>query len=80
MKKFGIEREKAPFVFTPQFAKILGGQDGASFKKFESLSVIAFNIIRKNSPIFINLALLVNIVSLFDAVHSFIIDAFNWTS
>lgn len=68
MKKFGIEREKAPFVFTPQFAKILGGQDGASFKKFESLSVIAFNIIRKNSPIFINLALLVNIVSLFDAV------------
>ena len=61
LKKFGIEREKAPFVFTPQFAQILGVQDSPSFKKFESLSCVAFNIVRKNSSVFINLALLVYI-------------------
>ena len=26
-KKFGIKRETAPFVFTPQFAAVLGGSD-----------------------------------------------------
>jgi len=34
-KKLGYQREKAPFVFTPAFAHVLGGVGGKNFKKFE---------------------------------------------
>jgi len=54
-KKFGIEREKAPFVFTPQFANVLGGKNSPVYKKFEDICCQAYNLVRKNSILFINL-------------------------
>jgi len=54
-KKFGIEREKAPFVFTPQFAHVLGGKNSALYKKFEEICCQSYNLVRKNSILFINL-------------------------
>eukprot|EP01114_Cavostelium_apophysatum_P003947 TRINITY_DN1407_c1_g1_i1.p1 TRINITY_DN1407_c1_g1~~TRINITY_DN1407_c1_g1_i1.p1 ORF type:complete len:1234 (+),score=376.93 TRINITY_DN1407_c1_g1_i1:156-3857(+) len=53
--KFGFEREKAPFVFTPQFAHILGGRGSPMYQFFENTCCSAYNIVRKNSELFINL-------------------------
>jgi phosphatidylinositol kinase/protein kinase (PI-3 family) len=58
LKKFGIERETAPFVFTPQFAHVLGGEDSPQYKFFESLCILAFTTVRHNANVFINLILL----------------------
>ena len=51
-KKFGIKRERAPFVFTPDFAYVLGKynkkKDGhALYDYFCTLSAKAYNIIRE---------------------------------
>ena len=54
-KKFGIQRERAKFVFTPDFAFVLGGVESATFTKFVSLCCQAYNILRKNADKFINL-------------------------
>jgi phosphatidylinositol kinase/protein kinase (PI-3 family) len=32
-KKFGIKREKAPFVFTPDFAFVMGGKVSLSLQQ-----------------------------------------------
>eukprot|EP00163_Fabomonas_tropica_P026300 TRINITY_DN477_c0_g1_i2.p1 TRINITY_DN477_c0_g1~~TRINITY_DN477_c0_g1_i2.p1 ORF type:complete len:1361 (-),score=382.34 TRINITY_DN477_c0_g1_i2:229-4311(-) len=55
-KKFGIKREKAPFVFTPDFAYVMGGQKKAKpFKKFVDTCCLAYNILRRHADLFINL-------------------------
>jgi len=54
-KKFGFDREKAPFVFTPQYAEVLGGKGTAMYKLFEETCSAAYNIVRKNAILFINL-------------------------
>ena len=54
-KKFGIKRERAPFVFTPDFAFVMGGKDSSDFNKFVDLCCSAYNILRKNANLFINL-------------------------
>eukprot|EP01116_Phalansterium_solitarium_P018016 TRINITY_DN4609_c0_g1_i1.p1 TRINITY_DN4609_c0_g1~~TRINITY_DN4609_c0_g1_i1.p1 ORF type:complete len:1412 (-),score=535.42 TRINITY_DN4609_c0_g1_i1:565-4800(-) len=54
-KKFGMKRERAPFVFTPDFAYVLGGKDGDNFKEFVELCCKAYNILRKHANVFINL-------------------------
>lgn len=43
----GFKRETAPFVFTPQFLHVMGGEKGAGFQRFVSLSCLAYNIIRR---------------------------------
>jgi hypothetical protein len=53
--KFGIKRESAPFVFTPDFARVLGGKEGADFADFVEYGVKAFNILRHHSALFITL-------------------------
>jgi hypothetical protein len=53
--KFGIKRESAPFVFTPDFARVLGGKEGADFADFVEYGVKAFNILRQHSALFITL-------------------------
>jgi len=45
--KFGIKRERAAFVLTPQMAHVIGGRNYKStnsFKKFKNLCTAAFNI------------------------------------
>jgi hypothetical protein len=54
-KKFGVKRERAPFVFTPDFAYVMGGKDSPDFNRFVDLCGRAYNLLRKNANVFINL-------------------------
>lgn len=57
--KFGIRREKAPFVFTPQFARVLGGAvAGGRFRKFEEYCCRAFLVLRRHKDLIMTLLLL----------------------
>ena len=51
----GIKRERAPFIFTPDFAYVLGGKDSAAFARFVQLCCRSYNILRHHSHLFINL-------------------------
>ncbi len=53
--KFGIKRERAPFVLTPDFAYVMGGKGSAEFKDFVALCCKAYNVVRKHSNLFLNL-------------------------
>jgi len=53
--KFGYEREKAPFVFTKQYAQILGGKGAPAYQVFVDTACKAYNIVRHNAMLFINL-------------------------
>jgi len=54
-KKFGVKRERAPFVFTPDFAYVMGGKDHENFKLFVQYCAKSYNILRASAPLFINL-------------------------
>lgn len=54
-KKFGINRERDPFVFTPEMAFVLGGKDAANFKTFEDLCTKAYNLVRKHGNFLISI-------------------------
>ena len=57
-EKFGIKRERARFVLTPDFAYVMGGEEkekGEGFKHFEDVCVKAFLILREHAVLFINL-------------------------
>jgi hypothetical protein len=43
----GFKRETAPFVLTPQFLHVMGGDKGNNFKRFISLCCTAYNVIRR---------------------------------
>ena len=53
--KFGIKRERAPFVFTPDFAYVLGDKGSDDFGEFVRVCALAYNVIRSSSSEFINL-------------------------
>eukprot|EP01090_Pellita_catalonica_P020530 TRINITY_DN738_c0_g1_i2.p1 TRINITY_DN738_c0_g1~~TRINITY_DN738_c0_g1_i2.p1 ORF type:complete len:141 (-),score=24.55 TRINITY_DN738_c0_g1_i2:205-627(-) len=53
--KYGFKRERAPFIFNPQFAHILGGKDDNKFDQFTAVCGRAYNILRKHANMFINL-------------------------
>jgi phosphatidylinositol-4,5-bisphosphate 3-kinase len=53
--KFGIKRERAPFVLTPDFAYVMGGKGSPEFKEFVALCCKAYNVVRKHSNLFLNL-------------------------
>src|SRR3546814_172896 len=53
--KMGIKRERAPFVFTPAFAAVLGGEGSTLFKRFEQLACDAFNVLRKHQDLLLTL-------------------------
>jgi len=54
-KKFGFKRERAPFVFTPDFAFVMGGKDSKNFLFFIDICCRSYNILRKHASTFINL-------------------------
>jgi len=54
-KKLGFKRERAPFVFTPDFAYVMGGKDSPDFLAFAALCCDAYNILRGHASMFINL-------------------------
>ncbi|EFA74767.1 hypothetical protein PPL_11799 [Heterostelium album PN500] len=50
----GFQREKAPFVLTPDFVFVIG-KDSPNFDFFVETCCKAYNILRKNSHIFFNM-------------------------
>jgi len=54
-RKFGIKRERAPFVLTPDFVYVIhrGGAEG--FKHFVECCVTAYSILRKKANMLMNL-------------------------
>eukprot|EP00834_Sanchytrium_tribonematis_P004312 NODE_205_length_12934_cov_1.115933.p1 type:complete len:1785 gc:universal NODE_205_length_12934_cov_1.115933:7129-12483(+) len=54
-RKFGIKRERAPFVLTPDFVLIIGKKDSPNFQRFLDLCIRAYIIIRRQANMFINL-------------------------
>lgn len=60
-KKFGFNRERSAFVFTPEMAYVMGGskyKTSALFKTFKECCFKAFNILRKHAALLENLFLL----------------------
>ena len=53
--KYGFKRETAPFVFTPQFAAVLGGPGSILYNHFETLCCDAFIELRQRSELLITL-------------------------
>ncbi|KAF2077284.1 hypothetical protein CYY_001409 [Polysphondylium violaceum] len=51
----GFQREKAPFVLTPDFVYVIGGKDSPNFNFFVDICCKAYNILRKNAHVFINM-------------------------
>lgn len=39
-EKFGVKRERAPFVFTPDFAYVMGGKGSDMYKHFEKVILV----------------------------------------
>jgi len=55
-KKFGYKRERAPFVFTPSMATILGGSEkGVRYLRFKELCCQAFLTLRKHTNVLLTL-------------------------
>ena len=54
-KKYGIKRERAPFIFTPQYCHVLDGKNGKPFNRFVEICCKAFNILRHKKDMFITL-------------------------
>ncbi|XP_024539412.1 phosphatidylinositol 3-kinase 1 [Selaginella moellendorffii] len=53
--KFGIKRERARFVLTPDMAFVMGGTHDPRFRSFEILCAQAFNQIRAEATKYLNL-------------------------
>eukprot|EP01117_Protostelium_nocturnum_P008846 TRINITY_DN3170_c0_g2_i1.p1 TRINITY_DN3170_c0_g2~~TRINITY_DN3170_c0_g2_i1.p1 ORF type:complete len:1507 (-),score=561.16 TRINITY_DN3170_c0_g2_i1:79-4599(-) len=54
-KFLNISRDRAPFVFTPDMAYVMGGIGSENYNTFVNLCCKAYNVVRKNANIFINL-------------------------
>ncbi|GAM25539.1 hypothetical protein SAMD00019534_087140 [Acytostelium subglobosum LB1] len=54
-KKFGFKRERAPFVFTPDFCYVMGGKESPKFAQFVNYCCTAYNILRRHAKLFMNL-------------------------
>ena len=59
----GVKRDRAPFVFTPEFAHVMGGRSSLDFDRFCDLCGRAYNILRNYASVFINLFTMVFISS-----------------
>jgi phosphatidylinositol-4,5-bisphosphate 3-kinase len=53
--KFGYKRERAPFVFTPAFAAVMGGEGAPAYRRFEALACSAYNVLRRHGHLLITL-------------------------
>ena len=73
-KKFGFSRERAKFVFTPDFAYVLGGMGSPKFNEFVALCGRAYNILRKHAARFINLLAMMLSTGIPELTHASDID------
>ncbi|CAI7993963.1 Phosphatidylinositol 4,5-bisphosphate 3-kinase catalytic subunit gamma isoform [Geodia barretti] len=51
----GFKREWAPFVLTPDFVYVMGGEEGGMFETYKNLCCRAFLTLRRNADLIINL-------------------------
>ena len=51
-KKLGVKRERAPLIFTPQMAHVLGGLGSEMYTLFQNRAVQAFLILRRHASLF----------------------------
>ncbi|GAM28626.1 hypothetical protein SAMD00019534_118020 [Acytostelium subglobosum LB1] len=51
----GFQREKAPFVLTPDFVYVIGNKDSPNFDFFVQTCCKAYNILRRKANIFFNM-------------------------
>lgn len=51
----GVSRDRAPFVFTPEFAYVMGGTSSPVYAKFVQQACLAYNIVRRNASLFTSL-------------------------
>uniref|UniRef100_H2YQZ6 phosphatidylinositol 3-kinase n=1 Tax=Ciona savignyi TaxID=51511 RepID=H2YQZ6_CIOSA len=52
---YGIQRERVPFVLTPDFVHVMGTEESEMFQRFRETCVLAYLVIRRHAPLFINL-------------------------
>jgi len=50
-----FNRDKAPFVLTPDMAHVMGGRDSPKFQEFITVCCKAYNIVRHKANLFLNL-------------------------
>ncbi|KRX10773.1 Protein kinase-like domain [Pseudocohnilembus persalinus] len=53
--KYGIKRERTPFVFTEEMCYVMGGTGGELYKSFEEMCCKGYNLIRKHGHFIINI-------------------------
>lgn len=53
--KYGVRRERAPFVFTPQYTHVMGGVGSKQYERFVDVCCHAYNIVRKNGHLLLAL-------------------------
>ena len=53
--KFGIKRERAPFVFTHQYQAVVGDAESERWQLYVRRCKAAYNVLRKNANLLINL-------------------------
>ena len=51
----GVSRDRAPFVFTPEFAYVMGGTGSQIYQKFVQQACAAYNIVRRHASLFTTL-------------------------
>ena len=67
----GLKRDRAPFVFTPELAYVMGGKNSPDFERFCKLCAKAYNIVRKHSHIIMNMFSLVCIFVYYNVFYHF---------
>jgi len=70
----GVSRDRAPFVFTPEFAYAMGGVGSSEYNYFVTLCCAGYNVLRKHANIFINLFAMVCILKPFHVYHNIFSD------
>ena len=54
-EKFGVKRERAPFVFTPDLAFVMGGKGSPMYQKFEETCCAVYSELRTHANKYISL-------------------------
>jgi len=70
--KYGIKRERAAFVFTPEMAFVMGGdkyEKSPLFKKFLTLCLDSFKVLRKEADVLENLFILMLSAGMPELMH-----------
>lgn len=54
-EKFGVRRERVPFVFTPEMVYVMGDKNDIFYAQFVQMCTTAYNLLRSSAALFMNL-------------------------